>query len=60
MKLWKWLLVGSACTVAMVTAGAQQQAELIIRNGLIVNADGRIYGGRQDPRRAGGRDRHRA
>jgi len=44
MKMWKWLLVGGACTVAMVTTGAQQPAELIIRNGLIVNADGRTFG----------------
>lgn len=39
--MWKWLLVSGGCALALATTGAQQQAELIIRNGLIVTAEGR-------------------
>jgi dihydropyrimidinase len=37
-------LVFASCALALATAGAQQPAELIIRNGLIVTAEGRILG----------------
>src|SRR5688572_12936428 len=46
MTTWRRLLVtgGCALTLALATAGAQQPAELIIRNGLIVTAEGRTFG----------------
>lgn len=41
MRMWRWLLVSGGCALTLATAGAQQQAELLIRNGLIVTAEGR-------------------
>lgn len=41
----KRLLILAACgTFALATGSAQQQSELLIRNGLIVTAEGRIFG----------------
>src|SRR5688572_16614308 len=44
MTTWRALLICGGCALALATAGAQQQTELIIRNGLIVTADGRTLG----------------
>ena len=40
----RFLLCGAALALALATTTAQQPAELIVRNGLIVTAAGRIFG----------------
>jgi dihydropyrimidinase len=39
-----FLMLAASCALALVTTTAQQQGELIVRNGLIVTAEGRIFG----------------
>ncbi len=41
MNMRKWLLASAGCALALAAVGAQQPTETIIRNGLIVTAEGR-------------------